>query len=173
MEVRMTDSDPDRLADLEQRVEALSTRIGVLEEQNEWLEAELQNRDARIADLERRLDRQEELKELFTRMEGNAANKPQRRAGVLIRTLYNDASASNERASLDATQAQAALGGGVDRTLMYSTFDTAVELVGDEDVVWVTRESRASKRNTRLEVDLSAGDLPERVAGVTITEEAD
>ena len=169
----MTDSDPDRLTDLEQRVEALSTRIGVLEEQNEWLEDELQNRNARIADLERRLDRYEELKELFTRMEGNAANKPQDRAGVLIKTLYNEADASNGRASVDATQAKKVLGGGVDRTLMYSTFDTAVELVGDEDVVWVTEESRASNRNTRLEVDLSAGDVPETIAGVTITEEAD
>jgi len=169
----MTDSGPDRLAGLEQRVEALSTRIGVLEEQNEWLEGELQNRDARIADLERRLDRYEELKDLLTRVEGNAANKPQRRAGVLIKTLYNEADASNGRASLDATQAQAALGGGVGRTLMYSTFDTAVELVGDEDVVWVTQESRASKRNTRLEIDLSAGDVPETVAGVAITEGAD
>lgn len=169
----MTDGGPDRLADLEQRVEALSTRIGVLEEQNEWLEGELQNRDQRIADLERRLDRYEELKDLFTRIEGNAANKPQRRAGVLIRTLYNDASASNGRASLDATQAQAALGGGVSRALMYPTFDTAVELIDDEDLLWVTKESRASNRNTRLEIDLSAGDVPETVAGVAITEEAD
>lgn len=169
----MTDGGPDRLADLEQRVEALSTRIGVLEEQNEWLEGELQNRDQRIADLERRLDRYEELQDLFTRMEGNAANKPQRRAGVLIRTIYNEADASNGRASIDAKQAKKVLGGGIDRTLMYSTFDTAVELVGDEDVVWITRESRASNRNTRLEIDLSAGDVPETIAGVTITEEAD
>lgn len=169
----MADSGPDRLADLEQRVEALSTRIGVLEEQNEWLEGELQNRDERIADLERRLGRYEELKDLFTRMEGNAANKPDRRAGVLIKTLYNEADASNERASVDAKQAKKVLGGGIDRTLMYSTFDTAVELVGNEDVVWVTRESRASNRNTRLEIDLSAGDVPETIAGVAITEEAD
>jgi len=169
----MTDSDPDRLADLEQRVEALSTRIGVLEGQNEWLEGELQNRDERIADLERRLDRYEELKDLFTRMEGNAANKPEARAGVLIKTLYNEADASNGRASVDATQAKKVLGGGVERTLMYPTFDTAVELVGDEDLVWVTPGSRASNRNTRLEIDLSAGDVPETVAGVAIAEEAD
>ena len=169
----MTDADAGRLADLEQRVEALSTRIGVLEEQNEWLENELKRRDERIADLERRVDRYEELHDLFARMEGNAANKPQRRAGVLIKTLYNEADASNGRASIDATQAQAALGGGVSRPLMYPTFDTAVELVDDRDVVWVTEESRASNRNTRLEIDLSAGDVPEAVAGVTITEEAD
>jgi predicted RNase H-like nuclease (RuvC/YqgF family) len=169
----MTDSGPDRLADLEQRVEALSTRIGVLEEQNEWLEGELKRRDQRIADLERRLDRYDELNGLFARMEGNAANKPQRRAGVLIKTLYNEADASNGRASMDATQAQAALGGSVSRPLMYPTFDTAVELVGARDVVWVTEESRASNRNTRLEIDLSAGAVPDTVAGVAIAEEAD
>jgi len=170
----MADEDvADTVQRLQGRVEALSKRIGVVEDQNEWLEQELKAREERIDELERRLDRQEELKHLLIRMEGNAANKPERRAGVLIKTLYNEADASNGRASLDATQAQAALGGGVDRTLMYSTFDTAVELVGDEDVVWVTRESRASNRNTRLEIDLSAGDVPETVAGVAVTEEAD
>lgn len=164
-------SATDRVRELEARLDAMSKRLETAEEEMEWLENELQARDDRIDDLERRLDTYEDRTDLLDSIEADAALKPKQRAAVLIQTLHNEATNTNGHASIDAGGAVKALGGSVNRTLMYGesgAFQKAVDAVDDKEVLKLVRENRASNRNTRLELDLTAGGLPETVAGVDI-----
>jgi hypothetical protein len=166
----------DELAALEARLDALSRRLEVQEEQTEHLEAELQKRDKRIDELESRLATTENRTDMLDAVEQAAALKPDERAAVLVQTLYNEAANSNGEASIDAGQAVKALGGSVDRTLMYGesgVFQKAVDAVGDEDVLELKTEDRSSKKNTRLRLDLTEGTLPDTVAGLAVAGGAD
>jgi hypothetical protein len=165
-----------KIKDLEARLEGLSRRIEVQEEQTEHLEAELQKRDERIDDLESRLATTENRTDMLDAVEQAAALKPDERAAVLVQTLYNEAANSDGEASIDAGQAVKALGGSVDRTLMYGesgVFQKAVDAVDDEDVLELKTEDRSSKKNTRLRLDLTEGTLPEAVSGIEIAGGAD
>jgi len=76
-------SDGEDVADTVERLQGGgSKRIGAVEDQNEWLEQEIKALGERIDDLERRLDRRDELTELLTRVEGGAAGEPEQRAAV-------------------------------------------------------------------------------------------
>lgn len=172
----MSDDVEGRVAELENRLDAMSRRLDTVQEQNEWLEDELKDRDEEIQHLRRELDSVKNRTDLLDRVESASALKPDERAAVLIQTLYNEADATNGHASIDASQASKALGGRVDRTLMYGetgTFQKAVDAVGDDDVLKLVKEDRASDRNTRLVLNLEAGELPETVAGVEVKEGAD
>lgn len=167
----MSEDVSQRLQALENRLDAMSKRLNTTEEQNEWLEEELKQRDKRIDELERELQQVQTRTDLLDRVEEGSSLKPAERAAVLIQTLYNEAANTNGAASIDATGAVKALGGGVNRTLMYGpngTFQKAVDLVDDESVLTMRKENRASEKNTRLELDINDGDLPDTVAGVEV-----
>lgn len=156
---------------LESRLDAMSKRLDTAEEQNEWLEQQLKERDDRIDELERQLEQVNTRTDLLDRVEAGSALKPEERAAVLIQTLYNEAANTNGYASIDATGAVKALGGSVNRTLMYGpngAFQKAVDLVDDESVLMLKKENRASEKNTRLELNITDGDLPDTVAGVEV-----
>jgi len=167
----MTEDPHQRVRELEARLDAMSKRLDTAEDEMAYLEDELQARDDRIDELESRLDAYETRTDLLDSIEADAALKPKQRAAVLIQTLHNEAVNTNGHASIDASGAVKALGGSVNRTLMYGengAFQKAVDAVDDTDVLRLVTENRAAKRNTRLELDLTAGTLPEVVAGVDI-----
>lgn len=160
-----------RVIEAENRLEAYFTRLTKVEDQNEWLEKQLKQKEERINELESQLDTIQGRTDLLDRVEDATARKPEERAAILIQTLYNKAEASDGRASLDVGGAVDALGGGVERTLMYGetgTFQKAVDLVDDENVLELKKEDRWAEKNTRLELDITDDNLPEKVAGVRV-----
>lgn len=169
------DEQPDPLTELANKVDTLHRRIKVLEEERDddkrriaVLEQENSGLKGELATLRDRTD-------LFDRVQRAAALKPEERAAVLIQTLYSEAESSDGRATMDAGKAVGALGGGVNRTLMYGengAFQRAVDLVGNEDVLWYKEESRSSQKNSRLILDLNAGKLPQTVNGHELKKEA-
>lgn len=164
--------DPDRLVALENRLDAYERRLKQAEEELQEKDRVIAAKDERIDELDARVEALEDRTDLLDRVEKASALKPEERAAVLIQTLYAKAQRNDGKASIDASGAVDALGGEVSRTLMYGesgVFQRAVDLVGDEDVLWYKKENRASNRNSRLLLDLDEGDLPDAVAGREIT----
>lgn len=164
----------DRLEELEARLDAMSRRLEVVEEQNEWLEGELKDRDEQIERLEGRLDEYERRSDLLDRVAQSSASSRQEKAAVLLQVLHNDASSSSSNsASMDARAGWDNLNRTVDRTTVYDVFEDIVDAVDDEDVCYIKRESRSSKKNTRIVLNLDEGHVPSEMAGVPITEGGD
>lgn len=157
----------------EARLDALSDRLGILEEQNEWLEEELQKRDARIDEAEERIAELERRSELLDRVLQHENSSRKKRAALLLQVLYNDAVSSNGEAAMDARSGWENLNRTVDRTTVYDIFDEAVEAVGDPEVCYIQRESRSSAKNTRLVLEPEEGAVPAQVAGVPVKEGAE
>ena len=169
----MSDDHEDRITELEARLDAMSTRLDTAEEERSQLEYELQQAYTRIDELEHELDQVEERTDLLNQVDQHNPTSRKERAGLLLQVLYNDAVNTNGYAEMDARAGWENLNRSVDRTAVYSIFDTIVEAVGDEDVAYVQKEDRSSNRNTRLCLDLPEGDVPEQVGGVAIKEGAD
>jgi len=138
--------------------------------------------ELRVEELARRVEANEQRTSVHDRVQRASALKPAERAVVLIQTLYNNALAKEKRssadgmptASMDVNSAVDCLGGSVDRTLMYGetgVFKKAVDLVGDENVLYYQKEPRGAKKNSRLILDLEAGELPDKIEGFEIEEE--
>lgn len=160
---RMMRRIENELDELKEQVNSQQDRIDDLEVENERLRE--------------RWKRTEERTDLLQHVKQSSALAPEERAAILIQTLHNKAVASEQRgepaqSELDANQGVSALGGSIDRTLMYSTFEKAVELVGDEAVLQYKKEDRGAAKNSRLLLNLEAGELPATVAGHEIGVEA-
>lgn len=158
----------------ERRLDALSERISVVEDQNEWLEEQLQERDDRLDAMRDRVAELERRSELLDRVLQNEDSSRKKRAALLLQVLYNDAvSSASGSASMDARAGWENLNRTVDRTTIYDIFETAVDAVDDESVCYIKRESRASNRNTRLILEPEEGPLPDQLSGVPIKGGAD
>lgn len=158
----------DRLVELENRVDALQTKAKTAEDRAQEAEARADAAEERVTELEREVAALRDQTDLLQQVKKASALKPAERAAVLIQTLATEAASSDGRASMDANAAVKALGGDADRTNMYGeygVFAKAVDLVGDEDVLWFREENRASQQNSRLILDLNEGELPATVAG--------
>lgn len=136
--------------------------------------------EQRIAELESALDDQVEIMRKAMR---SSSLKPVERASLLIQALWSEAKRNGEksgqkpRATMTAGEAVKALHGDVDRTLMYGesgTFQKAEDLVGDTDILEYRTEDRASAKNTRLIMNLEAGEPPQTAEGYDLVpQEAD
>ena len=110
---------------------------------------------------------------LLKNMAASTANIVERRAAVLIQTLYNEAAhrkrSNNEqarpRASMDYRKVETALGGGLSREQIYRAMERAEEIVETDGVVTYIKQSRSDAKNTRLELDLSEADRVETDQG--------
>lgn len=138
---------------------------------------ELNQKDERIDALEARIDEQEQtiaqLRDrtgLLESVQEGASLPIEKRAAVLIQTLYNKAWDNDGKAALDYKAAEAALGGSVNRSSLYRTMDKAEDLVDDTDLLEKVKEDKSSAKNTRLTMDLSAGNVPSTVAGKEIVQ---
>lgn len=142
-----------------------------IQEQEEQIEAIRDENQELRAQVEQLRDRTG----LLEHVQDAASLKPEKRAAILIQTLYNSAwkrkqnnANSNPSASMDYNGAETALGGGISRDKIYTTFAKAEQLVDDTDVVRYVKENRGSDKNTRLVLDLSETDAPSQIAGRTI-----
>jgi len=149
LEVREREMEKDqRIADLKQEVESLEDELATLRDRTGLLET----------------------------VKSASSMQIDKRAAVLIQTLYNKAwkrkeSSANveSKAMMDYNAAEGALGGTVDRSKIYRTFQKAEELVDNKDVVEYVEEDRGSKKNTRLRLSLDGGSVPATIAGQQIT----
>lgn len=159
----------DRVDELEMKVDALITKKDNLEQKTEWLEDQLRAANKKIGQLQQEVSALEDDTGLLKAAEKSEARKPTKRAIVLIRTLRKRALNSDGYESLDAQAALDVLRlDDKKRTLMYDTFDRAVELVEDRDVLWYRNEPRSSEKNSRLILNLENGDVPPRVQGFNL-----
>lgn len=175
----MTDDCQERLEALEEAVDELTTQNTILEnrldgqqDQIEALETALEDEreerrrlEEEVEALRQEVSTIEDRTDLFERVNRGASLKPDERAAVILQTLYAKANRNGGSASIDVNGAVDALGGDVDRTLMYSTFEKAEQLVDDTDIVEYKQEDRSSSKNSRLILRLENGEPPATVAG--------
>lgn len=183
-----TESDVS-LEDHEERITRLERLTDVLrdnlkEERDERREVakELQCAQSTIGELE---DQVETLKnevddqtEIMRKAMRSSSLKPTERAALLIQIMWRDAKRDpNGKATMTVKEAYDSLQRDVTRNAFYGehgAFQKAVELVDDTDVLYLVKESRASKKNTRLVLDLEEGYPPQTAQGFDLTpQEAD
>lgn len=160
---QMASNAQDRLLDVREEANKKDQRIAELEQE--------------VASLEDELGTLRDRTGLLETVKRGSSMKIDERAAVLIQTLYNQAwrnkqsnANTNPTASMDYNAAEGALGGSVDRSNIYRTFDKAESLIDNSDVLEYIKEGHGSSKNTRLVLDLGSGDLPETVAGQSISQ---
>lgn len=169
-----------RVEELEAAVERLGNEFEVAmqvarnaTDDADELAEKLSHERQRRKEIEKELEKVTDDRELLNTVRRNAAGDRQAQAAICIQSLTRQARKNaNNRASMDANGCQDTLQGNIDRTNTYDVFEEAEQLVEDTEVVWYQKESRSSKKNSRLIVNLDGGSLPAQVAGVDLTEEA-
>lgn len=136
------------------------------------LEDDVADLEGELADAHAELESLRERTDLLQAVQKASNLKPEERAVVCIQTLYNEASQRDPAlGEMDVGSAITALGGSVKRHHIYPVFDTIEDLAEDdgndvdERVLQVVREDKTSEDNTRIVLNLEAGDLPETVLG--------
>jgi len=152
------------------------SRLLDLREEKSYLEDEIETLRKENTQLEQRIKELQDRTDLMNDVAQGSAMKIEKRAAVCIQTLYNEAwkrkhdgSDDAATASMDYNKADGALGGTLSRSSILRTFKKADELV-DGDVVEFISESRSSKRNSRLVLDLRDNEAPRSIAGQELTE---
>ncbi|EMA29387.1 hypothetical protein [Halobiforma nitratireducens] len=169
----MSEDLEGKVKDLEASIDDARFLIDHLGDRVDELEEELTEKDQRIRELKQTVESLEDRDRLMQEVHRNAADTPTKRAVRLIQTLNNEAvtngqAGQEEHATMTAREAMKCLGGDVSRPTIYPTFDRAVELVGDDDVLEYRKEDRSSPKKSRLILDLEVGDLPSTIAGYDI-----
>lgn len=170
----------ERLGDMEERLSAMEMDVkqaanlakDALDTANQAVEqTDTADEDLRkeVADLESRFDDLADRTDLLKRVKQASSLSSEKKAAVCLQTLVAEAQAGDGFATLTAREAKKTLGGDVDRTLMYKVLPKAAELVDDDEVAWYEKEDRSSPKNSRLVVDLTAGEVPGSVAGFELT----
>lgn len=152
---------PERVEALSNRLDALRTKVGRLEddldaerERREELEAELERRDHRIDDLEQRLAEIDRRTDLLSFVQGADDADGEQRSAALLLHLKREAEQSNGRAAVDRDGAARALHHpDVERTTIYRDMERVARWVGNDDV--------CAYDDGTLRLNLDAGALPE------------
>lgn len=134
--------------------------IEMVNEKDEIIKDQQQEIDA----LRERLDDLEDANSIVADVNDSRAMDVDDRAVVCIQTLANDAG-SDGNASMTISEGWSTLGREFDRTRMYDVYKRAEALVGDDAVCWYQKEPRSSNKVSRLILDRTDGDLPEKAAG--------
>lgn len=150
-----------RCNELEERIENLAVENRELRDENDRLKQ-------RIADIEER-------DTIADTVINGKRLKVEERAAVCIETLANTAYRRKRRgesasATMDYNGADKALGGELDRRQLLDALERAGELV-ESNAVEFKAEPRHTRKNSRLIVDLEAGELPSTVAGRSVQPE--
>lgn len=144
-------------------------RCNELENENQAFQKELRELSSENQELRQRIQDLEERDAIADSLIDASRLKVEERAAVCIQTLANDALKQKRRgrppkAKMDHNEADAALGGELDRRQLLDALERAGDIV-DSEVVEFVRENRAAKKNSRLILNLEAGALPSTVAG--------
>lgn len=172
----------DDEGDVKERLGVLEAKLGSFQEalDNAWdnitelrkekneLQKELQERDDRIDRLEDKIARLDARTDLLELVESANELDAEQRSTALIQHLKQAAERQRDRegeamASVTPSEAEAALHHpDVDRTTIYTDMQRAVRLVGNENVLWYENNGYG---NTRLKLNLEAGELPRKFTG--------
>jgi regulator of replication initiation timing len=176
----LTTRDGETIEDLGVYVDAIRTRLNNLEGQVEDLQKDLdeereerQRLEEENEELREKLQEVDQRTDLLRMVKQNTTQEPAERQAVLIQTLINEAQQKAERgesakASLTPKEGRAALGNNNHRSLIYQDFRDAVDAVGDEEVLKYKPENRGQGKDSRLRLNLEAGDLPDEIGGYAI-----
>jgi len=176
----LTTERGESVEDLGVYIDAIRTRLndleGEMDELREELDEERQERQRLEEDneeLREKLQEVDQRTDLLRMVKQNTTQEPAERQAVLIQTLINEAQQKAERgesakASLTPQEGRAALGNNNHRSLIYQDFRDAVDAVGDEDVLKYKPENRGQGKDSRLRLNLEAGDLPDEIGGYAI-----
>ena len=187
----MSDSIEERLDALEQREQRLDAIEESIEEITKQLTAHNNRMDAlsrmansnkdyvddaqrsgddRIEELERAVEHITDTLTLLEDVQKNTISRRQKRIAQCLITLQNQAERGRSNASsLDANGIMVALGGAIDRTVTYDMMSYIEEAVDKPEVCYKETHGRSSAKNTRVVVNLDAGDLPKTYAGIAIS----
>lgn len=161
------DESAERLALVEDRLDAQSNRMDIIEEdlraenaelreQVEALQAEKQTLEEEINQLRARTD-------LLALVEDSDELTAKQRQTILIQNLKRAAEKEADRgraakASLSPDEAEAALNHPYDdETHVYRDMKRAAALLGDTEILWYDSSGYG---NTRLKIDLTEGSVP-------------
>lgn len=168
-QARVEDSAAANFDELAAIVEALRKKVNKLEDENFEIREDLYKKEKQIETLESAVEELQTRNSLIEKASAGSVTKAKDRQAILVQKLYTRAKNSNGRASIDAKQAHEQIFNEEwSRQLMYEDFNKAVKNVGDPNVLYVKKESRASNRNTRLILDLTNGTLPPTLHGEKI-----
>lgn len=146
-------------------------RVNEIEDELEQRRTRDEHLVEQIQDLERELDEHRESTRLLKAINRASSTQKAHRVAVLVQTVYNKAKrhgreeGGTPRATADLNDYEAALGGDVDHTYFYRDAKAAVEMVGDKDVLRFKKESPGARKNSRLILDLTEGNLPSAIGG--------
>jgi predicted RNase H-like nuclease (RuvC/YqgF family) len=150
------------VAELETRIDEKNQTITQLEDRMDALERE--NRQLRHD-----LDEQREKRDWLQAAQQADQMDQDLRAALCVQNLLAKAdSTGRQRVSMDNSDGMEALNHSIHRTSVYDVYEKAEKLVGDTDVLWFKREPRSSKKNSRLILDRTNGNLPRMLAGVEL-----
>jgi len=163
--------DTSPLEDIEARLEAHSKRLESLEEELDGVREERDALRNEVEDLEEENEElREEIEELDARtdllrlVENNDEMDAEQYAAALVQHLKQAAERARDRgregkASVDREEAEAALKyPDVKRTTIYKYMRDAVDLVGDEELLWYESNGYGQ---TRLKINLEKGEIGE------------
>lgn len=166
----------EKIAELEARIDDAVYLAKRSQQEASDLREELEKKDQRIDELESEVEALRDRDKLLQHVHKKSASSVDERAAILIRKLNNEAIAKQEdgregTASFTISDARTALRRDnidVQREKLYYTFEKAEDLVDNEDVLDYKKEPRTAEKNSRLRLDLEAGDLPAMVGGFQI-----
>lgn len=163
------------MTDLEDRVTKLESRLGGISEVATAHDGDIEAIQREVASLRQEIDSMradlQDVRNLADMLQPDpdtSMSKEQRGAHALL-TLYRKASAASDgTAALDAGGVVDANQGQIKRAYAYEIMRAVPDLVNDDGVCWLKTEDRSSKRNTRVVLDLTNGDVPASTEGVRI-----
>ncbi|WP_226011835.1 hypothetical protein [Halomicrobium salinisoli] len=166
---------PETVETLARRLDALSTQTENLREslreareERAELREEVESLRSENAELRRELERLDARTDLLELVESADSMDADQRATALVQHLQRAAERQRERgglarASVSREEAETALHHpDVDRTTIYDDMRRAVRFVGNEDVLWYDSDTGGE---SRLKLDLEAGELPSGITG--------
>lgn len=164
------DALEDRFDGLSDWVESLEGQLKDVRQENRELHDEVDRLDEENRKLRARLQEIENNNSLLEKAKQAELSSPEERAVACIQKLKNKADATGaDRVAIDQEAGWEAVEYSVDRTTVYDIFRKAENILGRPDVLWYQSEPRTSEKNSRLVLDRTEGDLPQSVAGHTVS----
>lgn len=123
---------------------------------------QIEDLQARVAELEAGQEEMRDRTNLLKHVK-DASQKPvDERAVIVLQRMHADAASDPNRvAEYDFGRVDTLVGSGFSsRSPIYNTMERAEKLVDDEELVDYEKHPRHSPENTKLVLDLKAGDLP-------------
>lgn len=155
--------------DLERQLAALRSDFQGLIQQHQAALERIAELEATVEGLEQQLEYRKIGDELLANIAESSRTTSDERTTLVVETLRARAAVRDPpKHSLDSNDIANVLQGKIHRPNVYPLMDHIEDEVGRPDVCYKVTEPRGSKQNTRLVIDLTEGDVPDRIAGQKI-----